>query len=122
MSHEILITIARVAAALAGFSGVVFALGNRAGRTLSAKEESGLTHMLLTSFYGTRSPAPSSAMTLSQLGVESAIRQALRTSSTVRRCAVRSASNMALQPTFDLLPIFAVAKAAVASNAADIRR
>jgi hypothetical protein len=50
MPHEILVTIAQVAVTLAGFSGVVFALGNRAGRSLSAKEESGLTHMLLTSF------------------------------------------------------------------------
>ena len=50
MSHDILVTIAQVAVTLAGFSGVVFALGNRAGRSLTAKEESGLTHMLLTSF------------------------------------------------------------------------
>lgn len=50
MSHEILVTIAQVAVTLAGFSGVIFALGNRSGRSLTAKEESGLTHMLLTSF------------------------------------------------------------------------
>jgi hypothetical protein len=50
MSHEILATIAQVAVTLAGFSGVIFALGNRSGRSLTAKEESGLTHMLLTSF------------------------------------------------------------------------
>ena len=50
MSHEILVTISQVGVTLAGFSGVVFALGNRAGRSLSEKEESGLTHMLLTSF------------------------------------------------------------------------
>lgn len=50
MSQEILATIAQVAVTLAGFSGVIFALGNRAGRSLTAKEESGLTHMLLTSF------------------------------------------------------------------------
>ena len=50
MSQEILVTIAQVAVTLAGFSGVIFALGNRSGRSLTAKEESGLTHMLLTSF------------------------------------------------------------------------
>ena len=50
MGDELLPTIAEVAVTLAGFSGVIFALGNRAGRTLTAKEESGLTHMLLTSF------------------------------------------------------------------------
>ena len=50
MSQDILVTIAQVAVTLAGFSGVVFALGNRGGRTLTAREESGLTHMLLTSF------------------------------------------------------------------------
>lgn len=50
MFHDILITIAQVGVTLAGFSGVVFALGNRAGRSLTAKEDSGLTHMLLTSF------------------------------------------------------------------------
>ena len=50
MDDELLSTIAEVAVTLAGFSGVIFALGNRAGGTLSAKEESGLTHMLLTSF------------------------------------------------------------------------
>ena len=50
MSQEILATIAQVAVTLAGFSGVIFALGNRSGRSLTAKEESGLTHMLLTAF------------------------------------------------------------------------
>lgn len=50
MGDELLSTIAEVAVTLAGFSGVIFALGNRAGGTLTAKEESGLTHMLLTSF------------------------------------------------------------------------
>jgi hypothetical protein len=50
MGDELLSTIAEVAVTLAGFSGVIFALGNRAGRKLTAKEESGLTHMLLTSF------------------------------------------------------------------------
>jgi hypothetical protein len=50
MGDELLSTIAEVAVTLAGFSGVIFALGNRAGGKLTAKEESGLTHMLLTSF------------------------------------------------------------------------
>jgi hypothetical protein len=50
MGDELLSTIAEVAVTLAGFSGVIFALGNREGGKLSAKEESGLTHMLLTSF------------------------------------------------------------------------
>ena len=50
MFDEILVTIAQVAVTLAGFSGVIFALGNRSGRSLTAKENSGLTHMLLTSF------------------------------------------------------------------------
>jgi hypothetical protein len=50
MGDELLSTIAEVAVTLAGFSGVIFALGNRAGGALTAKEESGLTHMLLTSF------------------------------------------------------------------------
>ena len=49
-SGELLGTIAEVAVTLAGFSGVVFALGNRARGTLTSREESGLTHMLLTSF------------------------------------------------------------------------
>ena len=50
MGDELLGTIAEVAVTLAGFSGVIFALGNRSGGKLTAKEESGLTHMLLTSF------------------------------------------------------------------------
>ena len=50
MSNEILHTIPQVAVTLAGFSGVIFALGNRSGGKLTAKEESGLMHMLLTSF------------------------------------------------------------------------
>lgn len=50
MPQEILATIAQVAVTLAGFSGVIFALGNRSGRSLTAREESGLTHMLLTAF------------------------------------------------------------------------
>ncbi len=50
MFEELLQTISQVAVTLAGFSGVVFALGNRSGRELSDKEESGLMHMLLTSF------------------------------------------------------------------------
>lgn len=50
MGDELLATIAEVAVTLAGFSGVIFALGNRAGGKLTAKEESGLMHMLLTSF------------------------------------------------------------------------
>lgn len=50
MGDELLSTIAEVAVTLAGFSGVSFALGNRSGGKLTAKEESGLTHMLLTSF------------------------------------------------------------------------
>lgn len=50
MGDELLNTIAEVAVTLAGFSGVIFALGSRAGGKLTAKEESGLTHMLLTSF------------------------------------------------------------------------
>jgi hypothetical protein len=50
MHQEILATIAQVAVTLAGFSGVIFALGSRSGRSLTAREESGLTHMLLTSF------------------------------------------------------------------------
>lgn len=50
MGDELLSTIAQVAVTLAGFSGVIFALGSRSRGRLSAKEESGLTHMLLTSF------------------------------------------------------------------------
>jgi len=50
MGDELLNTIAEIAVTLAGFSGVIFALGNRAGGKLTAKEESGLMHMLLTSF------------------------------------------------------------------------
>lgn len=50
MSNELLGTIAEVAVTLAGFSGVIFALGSRAGGKLTEKEESGLMHMLLTSF------------------------------------------------------------------------
>jgi hypothetical protein len=50
VGDDLLSTIAEVAVTLAGFSGVIFALGNRAGGKLTAKEESGLTHMLLTSF------------------------------------------------------------------------
>ncbi len=50
MGDELLSTIAEIAVTLAGFSGVIFALGNRSGGKLTAKEESGLTHMLLTSF------------------------------------------------------------------------
>ena len=51
MGDELLSTIAEVAVTLAGFSGVIFALGSRAGGKLTAKEESGLTHMLLTSLF-----------------------------------------------------------------------
>ena len=50
MYEDLLQTISQVAVTLAGFSGVVFALGNRSGRELSDKEESGLMHLLLTSF------------------------------------------------------------------------
>ena len=50
MGDELLSTIAEVAVTLAGFSGVIFALGNRAGGKLTEKEKSGLSHMLLTSF------------------------------------------------------------------------
>ena len=50
MGDEFLGTIAEVAVTLAGFSGVIFALGNRSGGKLTASEESGLMHMLLTSF------------------------------------------------------------------------
>ena len=50
MNDELLVTIPQVAVTLAGFSGVIFALGNRSGGRLTEKEESGLTHMLLTSF------------------------------------------------------------------------
>lgn len=50
MSDDLLHTIPQVAVTLAGFSGVIFALGNRSGGRLTDKEESGLTHMLLTSF------------------------------------------------------------------------
>jgi hypothetical protein len=50
MGDELLSTIAEVVVTLAGFSGVIFALGNRSGGKLTAKVESGLTHMLLTSF------------------------------------------------------------------------
>lgn len=50
MFEDLLHTIAQVAVTLAGFSGVVFALGGRSGGELSEKEESGLMHMLLTSF------------------------------------------------------------------------
>jgi hypothetical protein len=50
MGDELLSTISEVAVTLAGFSGVIFALGNRSGGKLTAKEESGLTRMLLTSF------------------------------------------------------------------------
>ena len=50
MNDELLFTISQVAVTLAGFSGVIFALGNRSRGRLSSKEESGLSHMLLTSF------------------------------------------------------------------------
>jgi hypothetical protein len=45
---ELLQTIAEVAATLAGFSGVVFILGRRSEGRLSAKERSGLFHLLFT--------------------------------------------------------------------------
>jgi len=48
--EDLIQTIAQVAVTLAGYSGVIFALGNRSGRKLSQREESGLMHMLLTSF------------------------------------------------------------------------
>ena len=51
MGDELLSTIAEVVVTLAGFSGVIFALGNRSGGKLTAKEESGLTHMLLISLF-----------------------------------------------------------------------
>jgi hypothetical protein len=72
MSQEILATIAQVAVTLAGFSGVIFALGNRSGGSLTAKEESGLTHMLLTSFGPVLISL--SALVLLSSGVESAWR------------------------------------------------
>ena len=50
MSLDLLHTIAQVAVAMAGFSGVSYALGDRAGRTLDDKERSGVIHMLLPSF------------------------------------------------------------------------
>jgi hypothetical protein len=64
MGEELLGTIAQVAVTLAGFSGVIFALGNRSRGSLTAKEESGLTHMLLTSF----GPVLLSLITLLLLG------------------------------------------------------
>ena len=43
-------TVAQVAITMAGFSGVVFALGNRGKRKLSDKEKNGILDMLLASF------------------------------------------------------------------------
>ncbi len=50
MHQDLLQALAGVAVTLAGFSGVVFALGSRAEGKLSALEKSGLFHLLLTSF------------------------------------------------------------------------
>ena len=49
MYFEVAQTIAEVAGALTGFVGIVFILGNRAGRKLSARERSGLRHLLIGS-------------------------------------------------------------------------
>ena len=50
MYESVLEAIAGVGVAVAGFSGVVFVLGDRAGRDLKARERSGLFHLLFTSF------------------------------------------------------------------------
>ncbi len=47
--QDLLHTIAAVSITLAGFSGVVFILGNRAEGRFSQKEKNGLFHLLLTS-------------------------------------------------------------------------
>ena len=49
MYYGILEAIAAVGVAIAGFSGVVFVLGDRAGRRLTAEEKNGLFHLLYTS-------------------------------------------------------------------------
>ena len=48
MYPDLLQTIAEVAVTLAGFSGVVFALGRRAEGRMSKAEKNGLFHLLLT--------------------------------------------------------------------------
>ena len=48
MHQELLYTIAEVAVTLAGFSGVVFILGNRAQGKFSNSEKNGLFHLLFT--------------------------------------------------------------------------
>ena len=49
MYYGTLEAIAAVGVTLAGFSGVVFALGDRNGRRLTAAEKNGLFHLLYTS-------------------------------------------------------------------------
>ena len=49
MYYGTLEAIAAVGVAIAGFSGVVFVLGDRAGRPLTAEEKNGLFHLLYTS-------------------------------------------------------------------------
>ena len=49
MYFDVVQTIAEVAGALIGFVGVVFVLGQRAIRTLNARERSGLFHLLVGS-------------------------------------------------------------------------
>lgn len=49
MYYGILEAIAAVGVAIAGFSGVVFVLGDRAGRRLTEVEKNGLFHLLYTS-------------------------------------------------------------------------
>ena len=49
MYYGILEAIAAVGVAIAGFSGVVFVLGDRADRRLTAEEKNGLFHLLYTS-------------------------------------------------------------------------
>lgn len=48
MHQDLLYTIAEVAVTLAGFSGVVFILGNRAQGNFSNSEKNGLFHLLFT--------------------------------------------------------------------------
>lgn len=49
MFQDLLLTIAEVSITLAGFSGVVFILGNRAEGRFTQTERNGLFHLLLTS-------------------------------------------------------------------------
>ena len=49
MFQDLLLSIAEVAITMAGFSGVVFILGNRAEGRFTQTEKNGLFHLLLTS-------------------------------------------------------------------------